>query len=713
MRSHSSAGIPEADDAFTNDAVTSPSSPTSKAIADALLGLLVDDRYQVKHRLARGGMASVYIAHDTRLDRPVAMKVMHQHLAEDPQFLQRFTREARSAARIVHPGVVSVFDQGSVDGRPYLVMDLIDGPTIRDLLRREGSFTLARSLSYCDDILQALRAAHRIGVIHRDIKPENVLLPHEGSARVTDFGLARAVSDATMSVTGNMLGTVTYMAPEVATNGETDARTDLYSVGIMLYEMLTGAVPWHGDNALHIAYSHVHDDVPAPSDEQPWIPREVDDFVAALCARNPQERLSSADEAIALLGRVVATIPPGLSQRRADIAPSPVNTGDHTALISLPAHTAILPAVSSPSTVASASTSRGAQEKNTSSSDRQPSGVSHPAGTVSEVTPPLISSPTVSHRNEQGDGPLPSPQKMPVVERNKRPLILVLIALVVLSLIGAGTGWWWNEYGPGSYLPLPTTTGRAATDVRADLEALGFTVKEEESFSDSVIRGVVISSQPTSGSSAHKTATITLIVSKGPDLRTVPDLTKKPLEEARQLLEQAGLLLGEQHEDWSEDIPAQAIISQSEAPDVQLKVDSTVDVVVSKGRQPRDVPDLTNKTFDEAKAALEELELGIEAREAHSDSVEKGRIISQEPSAQTQLYRGDTVNVMISLGPEMVEVPNVFGKSEAEAVTMLKDAGFHVEVKRQLGGVFRTAHSTEPGSGTSLPKGSTIILNII
>lgn len=713
-RSRSSAGTPEPGDAPTNRATISDSSPLQGTPTDPLLGLLVDDRYQIKHRLARGGMASVYVAHDTRLDRPIAMKVMHQHLAEDPQFLLRFTREAKSAARIVHPGVVSVSDQGNVTGRPYLVMDLVDGPTIRELLSREGSFTLARSLRYCDDILQALRAAHRIGVIHRDIKPENVLLPHDGPARVTDFGLARAVSEATMSVTGNMLGTVTYMAPEVATSGGTDARTDLYSVGIMLYEMLTGAVPWQGDNALHIAYSHVHDDVPAPSDEQPWIPREVDDFVAALCARNPQERLSSANEAIAMLARVRAAIPSDLSGHRADIAPSRSTTGDNTALISLPAQTALLPAVTPAASTArsqAAHSSSDTQSKN-SSSPRHAAGVQR--STAASGSRTAASASRGSRLEDHGSSLTPGAQSKAALETKKRPLTIVAVLLLVLSLLATGVGlWWWNEYGPGAYVPLPATTGRAATDVRADLEALGLTVKEEEAFSDTVVPGVVISSEPASNTTAHKASTIMLVVSKGPDLRKVPNLTGKPLDEARQLLEKAGLALGEQHEDWSEEIPAQAVISQSEAPDAQLKVGSAIDVVVSKGRQPRDVPDLSGKTLDEAKTALEELGLSVEVREAHSDSVEKGKIISQEPGAQTQLYLGDTVTVTISLGPEMVEVPNIFGKSEADAVKALKDAGFEVEVKYHLAGLLRTAHSTEPAAGTSLPKGSKVVLNVI
>ena len=220
---------------------------------DPLIGLLVDERYRVTRRLARGGMATVYVAQDERLDRPVALKVMHPHLADSAAFVERFRREARSAARIVHPGVVSVFDQGIVTGQGFLVMELIDGTNLRQLLRAQGAFTIPQALRYTTDTLEALRAAHRVGVIHRDIKPENILVPTDGPAKVTDFGLARAASEVSMSSTGNMLGTVAYIAPEIATTAEADARSDIYSVGIMLYEMLTGAVPWAGESPLQIA----------------------------------------------------------------------------------------------------------------------------------------------------------------------------------------------------------------------------------------------------------------------------------------------------------------------------------------------------------------------------------------------------------------------------------------------------------------------------
>ena len=315
-----------------------------------MIGLLVDGRYQVTARLARGGMATVYVARDERLDRLVALKVMHPHLAESEDFVARFRREARAAARIHHPGVVAVYDQGVVSGQGFLVMELIEGTNLRALLSAQGAFTIEQTLRYVSDILQALHAAHRVGVVHRDIKPENILVPPEGPVRVADFGLARAASEASQSSTGNMLGTVAYIAPEIARGGGADARSDIYSVGIMAYEMLTGDVPWAGQSPIQIVTHHVSDDVPMPSASQPWIPREVDDLVAALTARDPANRPADAVHALDLARRAAESLPADLASRRADVAgreqTGSALTAMKTAVVSAPALTAVLPASS-------------------------------------------------------------------------------------------------------------------------------------------------------------------------------------------------------------------------------------------------------------------------------------------------------------------------------------------------------------------------------
>lgn len=637
---------------------------------DPLIGLLVDERYRVTRRLARGGMATVYVAQDERLDRPVALKVMHPHLADSDAFVERFRREARSAARIVHPGVVSVFDQGVVTGQGFLVMELIDGTNLRQLLRAQGAFTIPQALRYTTDTLEALRAAHRVGVIHRDIKPENILVPSDGPAKVTDFGLARAASEVSMSSTGNMLGTVAYIAPEIATTAEADARSDIYSVGIMLYEMLTGAVPWAGESPLQIASHHVSDDVPSPSAAQPWIPREIDDLVAALTAREPANRPADASDAIDLVARAAAAIPSNLANRRAEVAPGERHRASETSAL----NTEIMSA---------------------------------------QFTRPLPSPASSSVALVHTSGATQAAQAASPPKKSARAA--AWIALVVLLLVVAGLGgrWWWTEYGPGSYLTMPETTGRTLTDVQADLDALGLRTQVEEEFSDDIDTGSVTRSDPEGGSSVHKRAEVQLYVSKGVDMKTVPEVTGKSQDEAQRSLTDAGLAVGAVTDAYSEDVPQGQVISQSVAAGTSLAHDSAVDIVLSKGREPLTVPTLSGLSASAAKSAIEDLGLVAAPTEAYSDTVAEGQVISQQTREGSTLHRGDSVAYTVSKGPEKVAIPDVVGLQREEARSLLEGAGFTVKEEAILGGFFGTVRSSDPAAGTMTKKGSTVTITIV
>lgn len=637
---------------------------------DPLIGLLVDERYRVTRRLARGGMATVYVAQDERLDRPVALKVMHPHLADSDAFVERFRREARSAARIVHPGVVSVFDQGVVTGQGFLVMELIDGTNLRQLLRAQGAFTIPQALRYTTDTLEALRAAHRVGVIHRDIKPENILVPSDGPAKVTDFGLARAASEVSMSSTGNMLGTVAYIAPEIATTAEADARSDIYSVGIMLYEMLTGAVPWAGESPLQIASHHVSDNVPSPSAAQPWIPREIDDLVAALTARDPANRPADASDAIDLVARAAAAIPSDLANRRADVAPEE----RHRALETGALNTEIMPAQFTRPLPAPASSSVALVHT---------SGATQVAAAAS---PP---------------------------KKSARAAAWIVLVVLLLVVAGLGGRWWWTEYGPGSYLTMPETTGRTLTDVQADLDALGLRTQVEEEFSDDVDTGSVTRSDPEGGSSVHKRTEVQLYVSKGVDMKTVPEVTGKSQDEAQRSLTEAGLAVGAVTDAYSEDVPQGQVISQSVAAGTSLAHDSAVDIVLSKGREPLTVPTLSGLSASAAKSAIEDLGLVAAPTEAYSDTVAEGQVISQQTREGSTLHRGDSVAYTVSKGPEKVAIPDVVGLQREEARSRLESAGFTVKEEAILGGFFGTVRSSDPAAGTMTKKGSTVTITIV
>ena len=650
---------------------------------DPLIGRLIDQRYRVTRRLARGGMATVYVAQDERLERPVALKVMHPHLAESDDFVERFHREARAAARIVHPGVVSVFDQGVVSGQGFLVMELIDGTNLRALLNAQGAFTIPQALRYTTDILEALRAAHRMGVIHRDIKPENILVPTDGPAKVADFGLARAVSEGSTSATGNMLGTVAYIAPEIALTTEANARSDLYSVGIMLYEMLTGAVPWADESPLQIASHHVSEDVPSPSATLPWIPREIDDLVAALTARNPANRCADASDALDLVARAAASIPSDIANRRAEVAREDSRSGSEATAL----NTEVMPTQltqAMPVPAAAAVTTATAL----------------PAATA--VTTVHTSTPTET----------PSAGELPA-KMSTRAILLAVIAFLLIVAASFGGSWWWTEYGPGSYLTMPTTTGRDLADVQADLGAIGLASSVEEEFSDDVQSGIVTHSDPDGGSSVHKSTNVQLYVSKGIDMKDVPNVVGKGQDEASRTLADAGLALGAVTDAYSEEVPPGQVISQSVAAGTSLAHDSTVDVVLSKGREPRTVPTLTGKGASAAKSSIEALGLVASPTEAYSDTVPEGQVISQQTREGSTVYRGDSVSYTVSKGPEMVTVPDVVGLQRQEAHDKLEGAGLTVQEDLILGGFFNTVRSSDPAGGSKVKKGSTVTISVV
>ena len=650
---------------------------------DPLIGRLIDQRYRVTRRLARGGMATVYVAQDERLERPVALKVMHPYLAESDAFVERFHREARAAARIVHPGVVSVFDQGVVSGQGFLVMELIDGTNLRALLNAQGAFTIPQALRYTTDILEALRAAHRMGVIHRDIKPENILVPTDGPAKVADFGLARAVSKGSTSATGNMLGTVAYIAPEIALTTEANARSDLYSVGIMLYEMLTGAVPWADESPLQIASHHVSEDVPSPSATLPWIPREIDDLVAALTARNPANRCADASDALDLVARAAASIPFDIANRRAEVAREDSRSGSEATAL----NTEVMP---------------------TQLTQAMP--VPAAAAVTTATALPAATAVTTVHTSTSTE--TPSAGELPA-KMSTRAILLAVIAFLLIVAASFGGSWWWTEYGPGSYLTMPTTTGRNLADVQADLGAIGLASSVEEEFSDDVQSGIVTHSDPDGGSSVHKSTNVQLYVSKGIDMKDVPNVVGKGQDEASRTLTDAGLALGAVTDAYSEDVPPGQVISQSVAAGTSLAHDSTVDVVLSKGREPRTVPTLTGKGASAAKSSIEALGLVASPTEAYSDTVPEGQVISQQTREGSTVYRGDSVSYTVSKGPEMVTVPDVVGLQRQEARNKLEGAGLTVQEDLILGGFFNTVRSSDPAGGSKVKKGSTVTISVV
>ncbi len=669
-------------------------------VTDPLVGRLVDGRYEVRSRIARGGMATVYLALDRRLDREVALKVMHPHLAEGTSgadFVARFRREARTAARLAHPGLVSVFDQG-VDGETsYLTMEYVEGTTLRRRLGERGALSVGETLRVTEAVLDALTAAHRAGLVHRDIKPENVLIDSEDRVKLGDFGLARAVTEVTSTTTGTVLGTVAYLAPELVGRGVTDARTDIYACGILLFEMLTGRQPFTGETPIQVAFQHVNSTVPAPSSLVEWLPSEVDELVAALAARDPADRPVDAGAALALVRRTRAALDDETLERHADVVPAAVVPSPHE----------------DPSQVVATSDDDRLGSPADDDPDERPTTIlDHGRG--STVALPI------------GLGGLTA-QPEPARRRRRRLRWLVgtLATLLVLAGLAGGGYWWYGNVGPGAYTTVPAVEGVDEQEALSRLTARGLQGVPKFEFSDDVPQGEVFAVDPASGDRVAKGGAVTYTVSKGVDLVTIPDGVVGVLQDqAVAALAGASLTVGYGDPTYDDAAAVGQVMSATVAttgedatPGAQVKRGSQITLVLAQGPWPVTVGSLVGATVEEATAQLEKDKLALAvSQEQFSDTVEAGHVISQSPEQGTVAHHGDTVQVVVSKGPEMLPVPDVIDMKADKAQKTLEEAGFQVKVVKPYGiAPLSRVSSQEPagGDGRTAPKGSTVTIYIV
>ena len=680
----------------------------SGAGADPITGRLLDGRYRIGPRIARGGMASVYEATDIRLDRVVAVKVMHPGLGDDDEFAARFVREARAAARLSHPNVVAVYDQGAEDGTVYLAMELVPGHTLRDVIRKESPMSPARALALVEPMLSALAAAHRAGLIHRDIKPENVLIADDGRVKVADFGLAKAVStDTQHTATGGVLiGTVSYLAPELVVDGRADARADVYAAGVVLYELLTGAKPHEGESPIQVAYKHVHEDVPPPSALVPGIPAYVDALVSRATARDRGLRPADASVLLHQVHRVSSALADGVYD-------DPELTTDLAPFLLHP-DTGELVAVAEPGLAsrAGAGTDTAAEPFDAAEFAllMAPSSATDPTTTI-DRTPVAAPAgiPPATTRLPRPARPARPPRGP---RRSRRGPILLLLALLLAAT--AGLGAWW--FGYARYTSTPGVIGLAQPAAISKLTGAGLEVElADRAYSETVAAGRVISTDPGAGSRVLDGGTVTVVVSLGKERYDVPKLRGLTEDQAQDTLLETKLSFGTSVERYSETVPAGTVIGSTPQAGTTLRPGAAVDLLVSQGRRPIKVRDWTGKDADTAERRLTSKGLEVDrAAEEFSDSVPEGRVISQSPSSGT-LFRGDPVRLVVSKGAELIEVPGGLIASGVESATATLEAlGFRVDVERHssyigLGYVFKV----DPGSGTMVRKGSTITLFLI
>jgi serine/threonine-protein kinase len=682
------------------------------AAEDRMVGRTLEGRYRILGRIARGGMSVVYEAVDTRLDRLVAVKVMASALSADPKFVDRFSREARAAARLQHHNVVAVYDQGMDGHDVFLVMELVEGRTLRDVIREKGRFTPAEAVSIMEQTLSALAAAHRAGIAHRDVKPENILLSDDGVVKVADFGLARAVeSDAESTRTGLMMGTVAYCSPEQITKGEGDPRSDVYAAGIVLFELLTGTPPFVGENAMTVAYQHVHSRVPAPSSRVRAIPSELDELVVSATDRDASGRPEDAAEFLAelhdvrtALGLPVVAFPaPGRTRR----PPQSPSRGQ-----SYPITPARPPGPSGPSATEALGPVRPRSA--------HPTAPTTPAGPQNlvrdtrqlqqpghEPPPPVVTPPGTGRRGTKK--PLTKRQ------RNRRRSLLIVTIVVILGLIGGAIGWW---FGVGRYSTVPSLRGESRQIATEAIQNAGYKLGTVTgAYDHEAQKGTVLSTDPGSGAKLERGETVNLTVSLGPHYSKVPAIKVGTSEAAAiDAIKAAGLTPkhDEGGDKFSTKVDKGAVVSISPKAGTAAEIDyDTVTYSLSKGPDYVQLPVIEKgASFDATEAALKAAGVEVKRDEAYSDEVAEGGVIGIDPSDRA--IRGDTVTVTVSKGPEWITIPEFEKYARADDVeSTLRGLGLDVKRESFLGGSNGVVWSMDPPSGTQVHKGDTVTLTVV
>ena len=586
-------------------------------LADPLTGRLLDGRYAVSAPIAHGGMATVYQATDTRLDREVALKVMHAELARDEEFVRRFIGEAKSVARLSHPNVVAVFDQGADGPFLYLAMEYVPGRTLKEVLRDSGRFSPGPALEIMTGVLDGLAAAHTSGIVHRDVKPENVLVTADGRVKVADFGLARAQWAAGHTRAGLLIGTVAYVPPEQVTGGSTGPAGDVYSAGVMLFELLTGRLPFSGDTPLSVAYQHVNSGVPAPSALVPGIPAAVDQLVLAATSRDLARRPADADE----FGRAVRRVRQGLASGH-DTGSSYGDSG-------------------------MAQFHGGREDSHTLVVDRGDGG-----GYQGQYG--------YHGRRESFLGRwLFSPR-------------LVIVAVIVALGLGIGLGGWWLT--SGRFAQVPSVSGATVTDATAVLTADGFTLRPGgRVHSNTVPKGMVAGTSPSGR--VTKGAAITILVSSGPFTSVVPSVKGETQNAAQAALRRVHLTgtIGK----VGSDAPVGTVAGTSPPAGTTWPQTKTVTILVAAGPP---LPNFVGMDFGAAQQVAQQNQVTLQQQPDTNSQQPANTVTSQQPAAGATFQPGQTVIVGVSTGPQPVNVPNPDGMSVEQATALLQQAGFQVQV---------------------------------
>ena len=657
-----------------------------------MIGRLLDGRYQIRSRIARGGMATVYLATDLRLERRVAIKVMHGHLADDSKFKERFIQEARSAARLAHPNVVNVFDQGQDSDMAYLVMEYLPGITLRDLLQEHHLLTTEQTLDIMEAVLAGLAAAHKAGIVHRDLKPENVLLADDGRIKIGDFGLARAAS-ANTATGAALLGTIAYLSPELVMRGIADTRSDIYAIGIMMYEMLVGEQPFKGEQPMQIAYQHANDAVPSPSAKNPKVPAELDELVLWATAREPDQRPRDAramlDQLFETHSQLMTALPSRASQAQGQ-------------------RTMVMPTAVS-----------GRGETQPAAGAGQ-DGAGHNATAQTQV---------FGTRGHSGGGAASAISGNTVAltataQKRRRKGWWLVALVVVLVAAAAGTGWYFGA-GPGSRVGIPDSiTGLTVEQATAKLTGLGLVVNPTTGTIDSptVPVGAVANTDPAIGKFVTHGGAVKLLLSTGPKPITVPGFAGMTEDAATAAIKAAPFTLKDTVHQFDGTVGKGLVIDVLGADGTSILAAGTygdrqpVTLIVSSGA----LPNVTCKTVGEATQILAGVKLTAQSGKQDFSDCAAGTAAGIDPNVDAKgnpvpVREGDTIDLIISRGPDLVQVPNVVGDNISAAKAQLEGLGFVVVVDTTIQEIFwsfppAVVTAQDPSGGTSIKRKSTVTI---
>jgi eukaryotic-like serine/threonine-protein kinase len=688
-------------------------------LADPLAGRLLDGRYAVTARLAHGGMATVYLAMDTRLDRQVALKVMHAELARDDEFVRRFIGEAKSVARLSHQNVVAVFDQGSDGPFLYLAMEYVPGRTLKEVLREHGRFPPAAALDIMTGVLDGLAAAHASGIVHRDVKPENVLLTADGRLKVADFGLARAQATAGHTRAGLLIGTVAYLPPEQVTGDSTGPRSDVYSAGVVLFELLTGRLPFTGDTPIAVAYQHVNQDVPAPSTLVPGIPATVDQLVLAATSRDPASRPADAGE----FARAVRRVREGLGEPSGITGVMGVGVQGLTEApwlnLDTPAATngwwargaAAAPAAGWSGTgewrghdaTAPPASGPGIGPPSPGASGAYPVASGFGTGPYGPGGQDGLSSRTLVVQREESGRYLGG--REPFLQRWLFSPRLAVVALIVALGLGLGLGGWWLT--AGRYASIPFVASDSVAQATAVLTADGFTIaKVSRVHSNDVQQGTVVGTSP-SGRAA-KGSPVTILVSSGPFTSVVPKVQGDKLTAAQAALQRAHLSFTVSR--VGANAAVGTVLGTRPAAGTTWPQTKPVTILVSGGAA---VPDFVGASLEAAQQWASAHNVNLQQQQDQNSQQQPGTITGQEPAAGSLYQPGETVVVNVSTGPAEISVPYVIGMTVGQATQVLQAAGFQVQVQSFGLGSNGGRRVWDYSPVGQAPRGSVILLDVL